>query len=256
MAIFLLCIQLILCACTVENEPINPEENERSENMNLTDRQIEILCQLGISTEVDELTDNQKEGIVAIEEMLTYLEDKYNENFEYLGYVQGSNLEGESLTAKKVGGTFVDVVTVIRKNGTFEDDYAKVLARADYEKYIRNYFGEKGDSVKVYSDISEVAEDYESYLSENPFKVISSSDCIFLDASTFDEEAFEKIISEYSELLKTNLDGNSNCTVFYLYDTSVFSDLNRFNYKSRVIEHDSIIHKAISISVRGEVNIF
>lgn len=56
------------------------------ENVTLNDRQIDILLSEDLPTEWNKLTPNQQKSIQAIEEMLEYLENKYDKEFIYAGY--------------------------------------------------------------------------------------------------------------------------------------------------------------------------
>ena len=53
----------------------------------LNDWQKEVLAAEGLPTEADQLTDAQLRSIQRIYEMITYLNDKYDEEFIYAGYL-------------------------------------------------------------------------------------------------------------------------------------------------------------------------
>lgn len=77
--ILFLLLSSILSAvgCSVERDSVEEPDH-------LTQRQEELLEEMGLPTEYDSLTDSQKNAITSIEDCLTYLEDKYHEEFRYL----------------------------------------------------------------------------------------------------------------------------------------------------------------------------
>ncbi len=106
--------------CRVERDSVEEPDH-------LTQRQEELLEEMGLPTEYDSLTDSQKNAITSIEDCLTYLEDKYHEEFRYLSYAKAGPLEEEHLEAYPASETPSDVVTVYRtyEDGEYhyEDDY-------------------------------------------------------------------------------------------------------------------------------------
>ena len=59
----------------------------------LTQRQRELLEEMGLPADYDKLTDTQKNAVTSIEAMLSYLESKYQEEFCYLSYAEAGTLE-------------------------------------------------------------------------------------------------------------------------------------------------------------------
>lgn len=108
----------------------------------LTEQQREILDQLELPEELEELTANQKKAVIRIDEMLTYLENKYSMEFYYSGYTAGEIFGEEKLTAFPVGGNpLTETVTVKTDNwGNLVDDYAWVRAKGLYDGAVTKLF--------------------------------------------------------------------------------------------------------------------
>ncbi len=111
-------------------------------NIELTDRQVELLSQLDLPDELSELSASQKKAVQRIDEMLTYLEDKYDMDFRYLGYAAEDSWGGEKLTAFPADGNpLTEIVTVKRDGlGVLTDDCAWARAKALYEKEAKPVF--------------------------------------------------------------------------------------------------------------------
>ena len=120
-------LSLMLCGCAgkapdssasgqtesaqvVQTESAAAGQSEKY-TVKLTERQKKILRDEGLPEEYDRLTDSQKNAIVKIESALSYLEETYEDEFEYTGYVSGG-LDDEYVTAKISGTLPEKIVTV------------------------------------------------------------------------------------------------------------------------------------------------
>lgn len=146
----------------------NSNENELVSGMAtadrsvLTERQKKILADESLPTEIDELTSKQLNGIMAIENALLYLDEKYKGvEFEYLSHRMTGIMGNEKTNFVPVGYDKEDernivTVKVESKGGvnvySDNDDYMLVIVKEATEKiiteYVENYFGK--DNVKVY----------------------------------------------------------------------------------------------------------
>ena len=109
------------------NKPNNTTDTYQNETQIVfTERQKDILKDVGLSTNPDDLLDSQISAITRIEVMIEYLENKYNETFVYNGYVAHSILDREHLIAYPSKNPNI-IVTVYSdyKDGQYfyEDDY-------------------------------------------------------------------------------------------------------------------------------------
>ena len=138
----------------------------------LTQRQKDLLEYLGLPTEYDELTDSQKNAVTSIEDMLTYLEDKYEKSFSYLSYAAAGVLEEEHLEAYPSQGDLT-----------------------------AQYF--PGDSLKIYSEIKAADED-----AENLLQNVSAVTYIFLNQSVC-EEGYDAFAGASLQWLEENCRGTA-----------------------------------------------
>ena len=83
----LLILMMGVCGCTMNNSDL---PNNTESEVSLSQRQKDILAEQGLSTEYTELSASQQKAIVAIEEMLVYVEKKYNTSFSYDYFLLGT----------------------------------------------------------------------------------------------------------------------------------------------------------------------
>ena len=101
-------------------------DNSVDESSNLNETQIEILALEGLPTNYDELTPSQQHTIDRIYEMLSYLNEKYGEEFIYSDYIPQELLQTETLIAypRSTGaGNGKYLVTVKAESSGFTDNY-------------------------------------------------------------------------------------------------------------------------------------
>lgn len=222
----------------------------------LTQRQKDLLEYLGLPTEYDELTDSQKNAVTSIEDMLTYLEDKYEKSFSYLSYAAAGVLEEEHLEAYPSQGDLTDKVTVYRtyEDGAYqyEDDYQTVLLRPQYEKKVEDFAAQyfPGDSLKIYSEIKAADED-----AENLLQNVSSVTYIFLNQSVC-EEGYDAFAGASLQWLEENCRGTAAGIYLWLTYPSAWEEISRYNYEEKIRE-DIFARKtecAVSESGKGSVN--
>jgi len=112
---------IVLSACSTGSHTNNSKGDTTVSALN--ERQISICEELGLSTSYDKLSEKQKKTIVRIEELLSYLDAKYNDTFYYVGYYDG-NLEKEKLEAYSSSFNQYEFVTLtVQEDGTYTDDY-------------------------------------------------------------------------------------------------------------------------------------
>ncbi len=119
---------------------------ENSETLN--EWQKSLLEAQGLPTDIEQLSPTQKRSIQHIYEMITYLNEKYGEEFVYAGYVEPGVMDEETLYARSLSDKKKRAVTVkIDSDGDFTDDYMGSSV-ADYCEnligdYVRSYFDSK-----------------------------------------------------------------------------------------------------------------
>jgi hypothetical protein len=103
----------------------------------LNDWQKEVLAAEGLPTEADKLTDAQLRSINRIYEMINYLNEKYDEEFIYAGYLEPAANQTETLYAypRLLGNDYGrNTVTVRADKDGFTDDY--------HDKSVVDYYNE------------------------------------------------------------------------------------------------------------------
>ena len=119
----------------------------------LNEWQMDLLEAQGLPTDIEKLTPMQKLSIQHIYEMITYLNDKYDEEFVYAGYIQPGLMDEESLLAypKKYGadGGRNTVEVTVDDNGDFTDNYSSIEIRDYFENLIKNFVTDYFDSDKT-----------------------------------------------------------------------------------------------------------
>ena len=77
---------LSLAACGQPAGQGASENKKEQTEKEWTQRQKELLAEMGLSGDYDELTDTQKSAVTSADDMLAYLEEKYGKQFCYLSY--------------------------------------------------------------------------------------------------------------------------------------------------------------------------
>ena len=209
-----------VCACNIKENTDNAKNSE----LVLNERQKEILEEAGLSTNPEELTYSQKKSIVAIEEMLTAVEKKYNRSFSYDGYVQKGPLEYEHLIAYPSDGDpqtdSFEVRKVEGENGTeYEDDYTEYV-----EELIVSSLD--NEHIKVFADIyttelSAIPTDKKEYNEK-----VSSWKGVFIYCSNSDEMSRD---TEIIQQLLENENLRYDCDIIFLKE-DVIDKLTEYNY--------------------------
>lgn len=122
-------------------------QDENSSKLNET--QIEILAAEGLPTDYDELTVSQQYTIDRIDEMLSYLNEKYEEPFIYADYIPQELLQTETLIAypRSTGsGDGKYLVTVKAEGDSFTDDYFDFSVSRLAEELTNDFLAQHFDS--------------------------------------------------------------------------------------------------------------
>ena len=112
------------------------QKNKHIEDVELTDKQKQILVDSGIEQEISTI---DKEQLDIIEDALQYLENKYNKEFIFLQYSKDSLLGNNYMLAHcksddSVSGSFIVGIT---EDG-FSDTYMSKAIRFEFRDYIKN----------------------------------------------------------------------------------------------------------------------
>ena len=191
----------IMMCNILETTPANTTKEETV----LTDRQKDILKEKGLPTDFNELTYSQQNAIIEIEEMLSYLEDKYDTEFLYGGYTPKQYMDEKTLYAYPKGGdSYFDIITVTEGEDGYEDTYMEMMIEDSYSEYIYSYLKElrPETEMRVYADVGEttleeIPEDYTEFDGR-----VGSFTLVYLDSTNFNESELEGFKEEVHALME------------------------------------------------------
>ncbi|WP_297959180.1 hypothetical protein [uncultured Ruminococcus sp.] len=179
----------------------------------LNDWQKEVLAAEGLPTEADELTASQLRSIQRIYEMITYLNEKYDEEFIYAGYLEPAANQTETLYAypRLLGNDYGrNTVTVKADKDGFTDDYSD-RSIVDYaEEMANDFMKDYFDSDQVIAFFKVNACDIKKNEVENgDFQwKLGVSDIIFVNEDICNADQVEEFAVNYAKwLYEHGLDG-------------------------------------------------
>lgn len=195
------------------------ETSIQTSNDILNDWQKEVLAAEGLPTEADELTDSQLKSIQRIYEMITYLNDKYDEEFIYAGYLEPAANQTETLYAypRLLGADYGrNTVTVKAAKDGFTDDYSD-RSIVDYAEEMAN------DFMKDYFDSDQVIAFFrvnacdikKNEVIDGDFQwKLGVSDIIFVNEEICNADQVEEFAANYAKWLYDHeLDGRHRINI-------------------------------------------
>lgn len=221
---------LMLCGCAVDQADNTGTGQSEKYTVELTERQKKILRDEGLPEEYDRLTDSQKNAIVKIERVLSYLEETYEDEFEYLGYVSGG-LDGEYVTAKISDTLPEKIVTVYisYKNGeyTYSDNYEAKIAEEEYIKEITDFLSGYLDPAdfQVYVEIKELRDAGKSVVER------AVGIPLILVNNVCSEEEVRAATQAYAEWIVSMEEKKGGGAIINVYGVDDYTQMNRFNYR-------------------------
>ena len=194
--------------------------------------------------------DKSGHAIVAMEELFEYLDQKYEEEFEYAGYIAESPLDREQLMVQVVGGTSLDIVSVYRENGVITDDYANLLVKEPYEAAINEFFEqyEGGIESKTFSKIYEVNGDVKK---QQLLSLVSANSIIYISESDFKNKDLSELAQAFGNWVKNKADGIYMDMVISIVNNEIYESLNVYNAFDTTKEEVKRIR--ISVNLKGEI---
>lgn len=257
--ISLLCC-ICLCGCNAEISKPTPSNDQNATTQkeddltNLTDRQKQILEQMELPTDYEQLNYIQQHAIKRIEIMLRYLEEKYEMEFSYAGYVPAGAMESEHLTAYPTAdgmGEGANLITVKSYGETFKDNYSDKEIREYYESlvsaFIEDYFqSEQAVFINYrfsssFNDISEVTDDN--------FHYKASTETLIFVSDTICNEAQIKTFAETFKLWLEEHEIISGSRVSLIYGD--VTGVTRENFS----DYYSTYHENKKLNVSGDYHI-
>ena len=153
--VFCVSLLMVLNSCSLNREVNYESRIQPTEKIKLNERQISICETMGIATRYEDLTLQQQKCIVRIEELLQYLDNKYNATFEYHGYCEAFApvYQKEKLEAYTDDtGEFEYTTLTVESDGSYKDDYPlqliKPIVRYDFIEYMKKHLNKE---FKVYA---------------------------------------------------------------------------------------------------------
>ena len=247
---------------TLPDEEVNfgPDEWEKSYVSTGEDElQKEIMLETGLPADYSALTDTQKSAVTLIEDMLTWLEGKYQQNFCYVSYAPGDAIEQEHLKVYPEQGDESDIVTVYRsyENGLYwyEDDYGDILMRPAYEEQVRTFVEQylPSEGIKIYSEIKSGgsgAADEGAVLNE-----VSAATDIFMDDALCSEQ-YETFLEAVPDWLTENCQGVPAGIYLRMTESEAWQQIDRSNYEDKIREDIYTEEAECAISGKGKVTVY
>lgn len=205
-------------------------DNILGKNVELNERQCEILWSMDLPAEWDELTLRQQESIVAIEEMLEYLENKYDKEFVYAGYRYPDPLfnDEEALLAYAKGDDpDTQTISVTRTEDGFEDTYDWVLLAPKYQAEMEEKLATilDGQNYKMYTELTGVKDG----------KVTAAYVLIYIESVDIkkNDELFEKVVN------KIGNEKEASGIMMYCLKEGTTQNMNAKNYED-CYEYDDV----------------
>ena len=247
---------------TLPDEAINfgPDEWEKSYVSTGEDElQKEIMRETGLPADYSALTDTQKSVVTSIEDMLTWLEGKYQQKFCYVSYAPGDAIEQEHLKVYPEQGDESDIVTVYRtyENGMYryEDDYGAILMRPAYEEQVRAFAEQylPSEGIKIYTEIknggSGAAEE-EAILNE-----VSAVTYIFMDDALCSEQ-YEAFLKAVPDWLTENCQGVPAGIYLRMAEPEAWEQIGRSDYEDKLRKDIYTEEAECAISGSGKVTVY
>ena len=247
---------------TLPDEEINfgPDEWDKSYvSTGEDEQQKEIMRETGLSGDYSALTDTQKSAVTSIEDMLTWMEGKYQQKFCYVSYAPGDAIEQEHLKVYPEQGDESDIVTVYRtyENGLYryEDDYGAILMRPVYEEQVRAFAEQylPAEGIKIYTEIKNggsSAADAEPVLNE-----VSAVTYIFMDDALCSEQ-YETFLEAVPDWMTENCQGVPAGIYLRMTESEAWQQINRSDYEDKLREDVYTKEAECAISGSGKVTVY
>ena len=238
---------LVIGVCGCMKKQTDDQSNNESK-VTLSERQKNILAEQGLPTEYDALPAHQQRAIVAIEEMLSYAEDKYDMAFSYAGYAEAGPMEEEHMRAYPSSGHMaVDSFTITKTENGYEDDYIRVAAVPCFTEYLtgqlKAFLPEV--EIQVYGKITKTTL-AEIPTAETDFDgKVSSSLCVFVDGATCTPEEFETFKAQYADFMQEHQLYGMAEVVLLKEGKLVY--LSRYNYTDYLSEEVCYSRDTVSV---------
>ena len=223
-------------------------------------RQEEVMAMTGLTGPYERLTDTQKGVVVAVGQMLDWIEGKYEQQFHYISYAPGDAIEQEHLKVYPEQGSEADVVTVYRtyENGMYryEDDYGAILMRPAYEEKIRTFAELFHDSegIEIYTEIKNSGSG--GTAEEDPaLNEVSAVTYIFMDDGLCSGQ-YEAFLEAVPDWLTENCQGVPAGIYLRMAESGAWQQIDRSDYEDKLREDIYTREAECAISGSGKVTVY
>ena len=190
-------------SCGKNNDSSQTGHNwQHSETLN--EWQKNLLEAEGLPTDIEKLTPTQKRSIQHIYEMITYLNEKYGEEFVYKGYIEPGAMQSEELYAYSLSDKKKRTVTVkIDSDGNLTDDYQSKSV-ADYceeliDDWIHSYLGT--DDYRYFATTNACYIEMSEIENGNFQWEYGATNMIYLKMDEYNFDELEKFAVNYAKFL-------------------------------------------------------
>lgn len=224
------------------------KQDSSNETVVLNDTQKSILQEMGLSTNYEDLSFNQKDDIVAIDKMLTYIEKKYDVQFTYEGFEEESTASKQKLYVYPSSGVKgVDTVTVEETSDGYTDDYLNVAATDLMLMYSEDQLKQiiTDSEIRAFPTVTSnslpaVPKD----ISDLDGKVVVDL-FVYVDGNTSDNEKLKKIEEQVKEWAGQH--SFSGTGEMVLLKENLLSKLNMNNYTDYLMPDSYITRETINL---------
>lgn len=203
------------CGKSINSSSQTGHKWQNSETLN--EWQKNLLEAEGLPTDIDQLTPSQKRSIQHIYEMITYLNEKYDEEFVYAGYIEPGAMQSEELYAYSLSDKKKRTVTVkIDSDGNLTDDYQSKSV-ADYcedliDDWIHSYLGT--DDYRYFATPNACYIEMSEIKDENFQWKYGATNMIYLKMDEYNFDELEKFAVNYAKFLyEHKIDGSHRINV-------------------------------------------
>lgn len=256
--ILMFVIIITASGCTISNNKYVSEADytNKTESQNtLNERQTKILKEEGLPTSFSLLTTSQQKSIIRIEELLQYLDNKYEKHFNYFEYSNGGILEDEWLKAYPDElNEYYTAKVAVDDTGKITDDYPNVIASILLADDLQSYLNSnENNSFKVFAHDCRLSEDI---VSDTVNELSGKAGATFIIFVKGKDKADK--LSKYSEYLidwykSRGIYGYAN---FIMLSNDYFDSLNIANYGKAKLEDKTEISLSCDITKDGQIKIY
>lgn len=243
-----------------EDKSTNTWSQDKDSELVLNQRQKEILAINNLPTTYQDLDEQQRYYIFEIEKRLSYLEEKYDKAFGYIGYTSPSLQSEELLIAYPLDGDRdFDVVRVeaqfVDGEVKYQDNYTNILVQPLLEGYLKEFFDKYLGEVDIFIYTVVGNSDFEG-IEELPTDFsaldnhIGSSSMIFFDSQQITIEQFEELADAYEAWGTSHQ--ISMLDQLILLKPNYLNKITRYNYTDYLLPEYYLNRKNIIVNTNDQ----